>query len=49
MDGTDVFSYGRCDGCGMNKPLKNGRCFQCQIEMPEFFKDLLDGFGKQDK
>ncbi len=49
MDGTDVYSVAVCGGCKKFKPLKNGRCKECQIEMPEFFKDLLGGFGKQDK
>jgi hypothetical protein len=45
MAGTDddVYSFGECGGCGKIKPLKNRRCHECQIRMPEFFNQLFGG------
>ena len=39
----DEYSFGRCDNCGKNGALKNGRCSNCRIEIPEFLVNIFGG------
>lgn len=40
----DNYKFGRCKKCYEEKALKNGYCKDCEIELPDCFKDLFDGF-----
>jgi len=46
----DEYSIGECKVCKRTTALKNGICRECskvsdEIEPPDFFSDLLRGFG----
>lgn len=49
-DTPDEYSIGECKICKRTTALKNGICRECskvsdEIEPPDFFSDLLRGFG----
>jgi hypothetical protein len=49
-DIPDEYSIGECKICKRTTALKNGICVNCtktskDIEPPDFFSDLLRGFG----
>lgn len=49
----DVYCFGNCKVCKKLTALKNGYCLKCEIhdgvEMPEFFKDMFNGFSNVEK
>lgn len=45
MKKVDDYSFGRCEICGRMGALKNGKCSDCRIEMPEFLSNLFKKTG----
>ena len=47
----DIYTFDNCIHCGKNTGLKNGVCAACDTkstnDMPEFFQDMLNGFGNE--
>ena len=45
-----TYELGKCKSCGKESPLKNGRCFVCNMPENDAIEELLGGlFGKLGK
>ena len=45
-NGKNMYSLGDCIVCRKNRPLKYGKCNECQkkVDIPDIFKDIFRGF-----